>query len=464
MITMTLQQAAQETAGVVSGNELSKQLQFNAIATDTRKPMPKSLFIALKGENFNGHEYIDKAVEQGAIACMLDEDKQSSIPVLKVENTVFAMGQLALSVRKKLHLPCIGITGSSGKTTVKDMVASILSVQSQVLSTRGNFNNAIGVPLTLFRLSSEDQYAVIEMGASKVGDINEIAQLVLPEVAVITNISAAHLQGLGSLDGIAKVKGEILEHLQKGGIAVLEQDSPWLEKWTEKLTETQKVQTFALENTNADFYSSELKLNENGQANFKAHTPVGDIKIQLPLPGKHNICNALAAMAAAVAVGASLSDCQIGLANVSSGTGRLQLVSGFAGSRLIDDSYNANPASLSAAMQFLKSLPGNKIVVLGDMAELGDLAVQAHIEAGQMAKKLGFEGIYATGSLTRHTVNAFGDGAHHFPTKDELATALKVKISEEKSDQWNLLIKGSRSSAMEQVVKILQQTGIKSCS
>ncbi|RLA02051.1 MAG: UDP-N-acetylmuramoylalanyl-D-glutamyl-2, 6-diaminopimelate--D-alanyl-D-alanine ligase, partial [Gammaproteobacteria bacterium] len=217
MIPMTIQQVAEVTGGVICEGYLEQPITFTEVATDTRKSMKNSLFIALKGDNFNGNQFVDTAQSQGAVACLLDEDVQSTLPIIKVDNTVKAMGQIASWVRKQLPLPTIGITGSSGKTTVKEMLASILECKGQVLATAGNFNNSIGVPLTLFRLTAEDQYAVVEMGASKVADIDEIAQLVEPNIAVITNISVAHLQGLGTIEGIAKVKGELLDHLQENG-------------------------------------------------------------------------------------------------------------------------------------------------------------------------------------------------------------------------------------------------------
>ncbi|MCP3674345.1 MAG: UDP-N-acetylmuramoyl-tripeptide--D-alanyl-D-alanine ligase [Gammaproteobacteria bacterium] len=452
MTPMTLQEAAINTSGTILGNAVNQQITFNDVATDSRVSMSNKLFIALKGENFNGHDFLDKAVSQGAVACMLDEDRETTLPVLKVDNTIRAMGKLAKSVREKILLSCIGITGSCGKTTVKEMIASILTVKGKVLATKGNFNNAIGVPLTLFRLSEDDQFAVIEMGASKSGDIDEIAQLVMSDVAVITNIGAAHLQGLGTIAGVAKVKGELLDHLDSKGTAVIEYGSPWIEQWNQQLSDSQKVSTFSGSNIKADFTAKEIQLDIE-KLSFLASTPAGDINIQLAIPGKHNIENALAAMAASMAVGASLESCQKGLAEMSPVNGRLQVLAGINGSKMINDSYNSNPISLKAAIEMLSEYEGKKVLVLGDMAELGEGADTAHFDAGQQAKEIGLDAIYATGKLSLSSVKGFGKGAEHFESKELLSKALKEKINE----NWTLLIKGSRSAAMEEVVVSIQE-------
>jgi len=462
MIAMTLEQVAINTTGALPA--IHNGIQISAITTDTRQSMTNSLFIALRGDNFDGHEFLSKAAAQGAVACMVDEDRDTELPMIKVDNTTLAMGQLARSLRKQLGLPVIGITGSCGKTTVKEMVASILSCRGNVLATEGNFNNAIGVPLTLFRLTAEDQFAVIEMGASQNGDIDELAQIALPDVALITNVSAAHLQGLGSIEGVAKVKGEILNYLQNNGTAILEHKSPWLNQWREQLTSSQTLQTFSNEDQSATFHARSIALNAQGQVSFLANTPNGEIDISLPLSGMHHVSNALASMAAAIAVGASLENCQKGLATLSAVKGRLEFVAGLAGSRLINDSYNANPASLKVALELLVELSGKRMLVLGDMAELGDEAEEAHVEAGILAKEMCIDGLYATGKLTPLTVKSYGEGAEHFETRELLSAALKAKIINSSIDEnndnnesnWNLLIKGSRSAGMEKLVTDLQ--------
>ena len=465
MIPMTLAQAATYTKGLVLGDPENNSIKFSAVATDTRCSMKQSLFIALKGDNFNGHEFIELAKSQGAVACMLDEDKESSLPVLKVDNTLSAMGQLAKSLKNQLLIPSIGITGSTGKTTVKEMVASILKNKGQVLATDGNFNNAIGVPLTLFRLTNDDQYAVIEMGASHPGDIDEIAQLATPDVVMITNVSAAHIQGLGSLQGVAKVKGEILDHLTENGTAVLEYDSQWLSDWKLQLSDSQRLQTFSMNNSKADYHATNIKQSDLGEASFTAVTPIGQINIMLSVPGLHNVDNALAAMAAAIAVGASLNDCKKGLLTMKAVKGRLQISGGIAGSRIIDDSYNANPASVKVAINLLKDMPGKRMLVLGDMAELGNEAELEHQQVGVLAKELGLDGLYATGKYSRSTVIAFGEGAEHFASKNDLAKALISKIKQQGTDdesgKWTLLIKGSRSAGMDVLVSELQEKGKK---
>ena len=465
MIPMTLTQAASYSSGSVSGDDSNKSIQFSAVATDTRCSMDDCLFIALKGDNFNGHEFIDIAKSQGAVACMLDEDKESSLPVLKVANTLHAMGQLAKSVKDQLLIPCIGITGSSGKTTVKEMVASILANKGKVLATSGNFNNAIGVPLTLFRLTKDDQYAVIEMGASQPGDIDQIAQLATPDVVMITNVSAAHIQGLGDLQGVAKVKGEILDHLNEMGTAVLEHDSKWLEAWKLQLSASQQLQTFSITNCDANYHATNIEQSELGEPSFRAITPKGQINISLSVSGLHNVSNALAAMAASIAVGATLDECKQGLKSVMPVQGRLQISDGIAGCRIIDDSYNANPASVKAAINLLKDISGKRLLVLGDMAELGDNVIQEHQQVGALAKELGIDNLYATGEYSRFAVSAFGEGGEHYASKMDLAKALILKVTEQnsgvESGKWTLLIKGSRSAGMDVLVRELQKKGKK---
>jgi len=470
----------QKRAKLTNFEFAEKKLVFSNVVTDTRESMAGSLFIALKGDKFNAHDFLSTAKQQGAVACLVDETKETTLPVLKVLNTQFAMAQLAQSIRQQLSIPFIGVTGSCGKTTVKEMIASILACKGRVLATKGNFNNAVGVPLTLFRLTEEHQFAVVEMGASKLGDIDEIAQLVMPDVALITSISAAHLQGLGSLDGVAKVKGELLDHLTEKGTAVLEHDSPWLHQWCEQLSTSQGLMTFSIENKEANYHASSISLDKQGRANFRASTPLGNVEIDLPLAGRLNVSNALAAMAAAITVGATLEACQKGLSDIQPVKGRLQLLKGLAGSLIIDDSYNANPASLKVALELLKTLPGKTMLVLGDMAELGDQAEAAHRDAGKLAKVMDIDGFFATGKLSQVAVDSFGVGAKHFATRELLSEAIKTKITTEQSSSvnlsvkdrenqpiWNLLIKGSRSAGMEKLVTDLQiqqqKTGIQSC-
>ncbi len=465
MIPMTLQQVTAFSEGTLmsSGEEDAihgKQL-IQAVATDTRKQMQDSLFVAISGENFDGHDYVNAAVKQGAVACMLEKSAETILPVIKVDNTIKAMGRLAKAVHQEIAPATIAITGSCGKTTIKEMTTSILTLSGTVLSTRGNFNNAIGVPLTLFRLTKDDQFAVIELGASKPGDIDEIAQLVEPDVAMISNISAAHLQGLGSIEGVATVKGEILDYLQEDGVAVLEHNSPWLNQWQQKLTGNQQLKTFSFSNKEADYYASDIYTSENKVADqlagrgtsFLANTVIGAIEIQLSTPGEHNVKNALAAMAAAISLGATLEQCKKGLADYLQVSGRLNLLQGINGSNIIDDSYNSNPASLEAAMDVLKTFGGYRVLVLGDMAELGEQAISAHKQAGQQAKKYGFDALYCSGDLSKHIAKSYGEGANYFASKEQLTSALLEKID----SSWTVLIKGSRSAAMENVVKKLQQ-------
>jgi len=475
MIPMTIQQAAENCNAHLNSGFTDTDSLIKTVSTDSRLAMSDGLFIALKGEHFDGHHYIDAAAEKGAIACLIEDEididiesglGQLKITQLKVNDTTQAMGELASSVREQLSIPCVGITGSTGKTTVKEMVAAILNEKGTVLATEGNFNNAIGVPLTLFRLTEDDQYAVIEMGASKVGDIDEIAQWVKPNVAVITNVSEAHLQGLGDLKGVAKVKGELLNHLDEKGVAVLNYDCDFLTQWSSKLSEYQSYVTvsqatkIADKNPQSDYSSSHLNFSEKGGTTFIAHTPQGDVNIRCPLTGMHNVTNALTAMAASIAMGASLDNCLKGLSKVKAVNGRTELLSGIFGSRIINDSYNANPASLNAAIESLLSFDGHHLLILGDMAELGEQAELAHRRAGEKAKQLGIECLFAIGTLSLNTVEGFGVGAEYFKTRQELIQAIEEKLKKSEEGIWNLLIKGSRSAAMEELLEPLVVTKV----
>ena len=453
MITMQISKAAEILQATYQG----KDICFFGCSTDTRTLKDKELFIALRGENFDGHDYIDKAKAAGASAVLVEGKQDASgssmepftVPSIVVKNTRHAMGELARNWRASFPVPLVAITGSNGKTTVKEMLAAILSCKASVLATQGNFNNDIGVPLTLFGLGDEHQYAVIEMGANHPGEIEWLSEIAQPTVAVITQCAPAHLEGFGNIEGVAQAKSEIFAGLLEDGVAVINGDDDFADLWLEESKHANQL-TFGLGSHN-EVTSKSIRL-ENGKSSFHLITPVGNIELMLNVPGKHNITNALAATACAISLGIVLSAIKQGLESVRAGKGRLQIKTGLKQSRIIDDTYNANPASLEAALKVLDKFPGRHWLVLGDMRELGNDAEALHAYAGEISKASGVERLYALGELTKCSVQSFGEGAHHVSSHEQLASLLKT----ETDSDVTILIKGSRAMGMEYLVNALE--------
>ncbi len=423
------------------------ETEFDAVSIDTRTLNRGELFVAISGENFDGHDYVLTAQEKGAVAALVElASPQVNIPQLVVANTRLALGQLGALNRHAFKGKVVGVTGSSGKTTTKEFVANILSHQGKVYATQGNLNNDLGVPLTLLNINSDHDFAVIEMGASAIGEINYSVNLVKPDVGILTNASNAHVGKFGGLPNIIQAKGEIIDGLSEQGVAVLNLDDPSFNLWKEQAG-TRPVLSFSQENSQADFYSLAFERNRNGCQSFTLHSPVGETNIKLNLLGKHNISNALGAAAACYALGCGLESIANGLSALLSVKGRTNTFLALGGARVIDDSYNASPASVKAAINVLSEFSGSKILVLGDMGELGDWAEEVHAEIGQYARgKIDF--LYAIGPLTKFTVEAFGKKAYHFEKKEELAKALA-----DHDDVNNvILLKGSRSMSMETLI------------
>lgn len=440
---MTLMEAARALDVELVGADHS----FTGVSTDSRTINKGELFVALVGPSFDGHEYIKAARERGAVAVMVSKRVDGTIPQLIVEDTRIGLGQLASFWRSKFDIPVIGITGSNGKTTVKEMVSQILSGCGEVMATQGNFNNDIGVPLTLFRLRKEHDYAVIEMGANHAGEIAYLASLAKPRVGLVNNAGGAHLEGFGSLEGVANAKGEMYQALKAGDVAVINGDDRFVSKW-EQMAAQSEIVHFAINNS-AEYSAEILQGNE-----FKLITPQGEIEIRLPLLGRHNVMNAVAASAMAMSVGISLQDIKRGLEGMKPVPGRLESKQGLKGGLVIDDTYNANPSSLSAGLTVLSTAGGaKKYLLLGDMGELGDDAAEMHAQAGKEAKQIGIDHLYATGELARRAVDAFGDGAFYFDKQNELIEAVKPLMDE----QSVVLVKGSRKMKMEQVVASLTE-------
>ncbi|HFC52999.1 MAG TPA: UDP-N-acetylmuramoyl-tripeptide--D-alanyl-D-alanine ligase [Gammaproteobacteria bacterium] len=424
---------------------------FSGVSTDSRTLRPGDLFVALRGPNFDGHAFAAQAQARGAVALMVDRPLETALPTMEVEDTRIGLGRLAAAWRGRFALPLVAVTGSNGKTTVKEMLAAILGRQGPVLATRGNLNNDIGVPLTLLRLRPVHRAAVVEMGASRAGEIAWLTGLARPSVALITNAAAAHLEGFGSLEGVARAKGEIYGGLEEGGVAVVNADDPFCELWL-GLNRERRVITFGLERE-ADV-SARWEARADG-SKLALTTPCGAVELWLPLPGRHNVLNALAATAAAVALGVEPEAIGSGLQEVAPAPGRLERKRGIRGACIIDDSYNANPASLGAALKVLAAVPGERLLVMGDMGELGNEARQLHRQIGRAARREGIQRLYATGELSRAAVREFGSGGRHFDSREQLIDALR----EELGPQLTLLVKGSRSAGMEQVVEALLGSG-----
>lgn len=441
---MSLTTVADVTEGRLTGADAA----FSRVSTDTRQLQAGDLFVALCGENFDGHAFLGQAEDAGAVAAVVSEPVQTELATVCVRDTRLALGQIAAVNRSRFSGPVVAITGSCGKTTCKEMVAAILSCRGNVLATQGNFNNEIGVPLTLLSIGNEHDFAVIEMGAAKAGDIAYLSDFVAPDVAMVTNVSAAHLKGFGSIDTIAVTKGEIYGGLPADGVAVINHDDGFAALWREAVR-PRRITTFSLNDSSADFHATNVNRDVDG-VRFAMVTPGGDTDISIALPGDHNVSNALAAAAMAMTAGASISDVREGLANVEAVTGRMRRQAGVSGATVIDDTYNANPASVKAAIDVLAQAAGKKVLVLGDMAELGENAEQYHRDVGEYA--IGkIDSFFSAGELSALAAQAFGEAATSFTDKAAMTAKLRSIITQD----YTVLIKGSRSSHMEEVVAAL---------
>lgn len=448
MISVTLSQLS----GILHGELHGADATIEAVTTDTRKLTSGCLFVALKGERFDAHDFADKAKEGGAGALLVSRKLDIDLPQLVVKDTRLAFGELAAWVRLQVPARVVALTGSSGKTSVKEMTAAILSECGNTLYTAGNLNNDIGVPMTLLRLTNEHQYAVIELGANHQGEIAWTVSLTRPEAALVNNLAAAHLEGFGSLAGVAKAKGEIYTGLPANGIAIMNADNnDWL-NW-QNIIGDRKVWRFSPNAANSDFTATNIHVTSHG-TEFTLQTPTGGIDVTLPLPGRHNIANALAATALAMAVGAPHDAVKKGLANLKAVPGRLFPVQLGENQLLLDDSYNANVGSMTAAAHVLAEMPGYRVMVVGDMAELGDESEACHIQVGETAKAVGIDHVLSVGKLSKAISDASGVG-EHFDDKAAMIARLEALIAEKQI--ITILVKGSRSAAMEEVARALQE-------
>ncbi|OXS15796.1 UDP-N-acetylmuramoyl-tripeptide--D-alanyl-D-alanine ligase [Zobellella denitrificans] len=442
MIPLSLEQLAQASGGELRGADGT----ILAVTTDSRQPMVAGcLFVALAGERFDGHDFAAQAVAQGAAALLVERWLALDLPQIKVADTRLALGVLGGLVRDQSQARFLAITGSCGKTTVKEMAAAILRQKGKVLATRGNLNNEIGVPLTLCELTPDTEYAVVELGANHIGEIAWTSSLTRPHVALINNVEASHLEGFGSLEGIARAKGEIYDGLEPGGVAIANGDSPFCALWKEK-------HPLVYFGEHREYEARQIGLDKAGCAHFRLLTPKGEVAVQLPVPRKHNVANALAAAAATEALGATLEEIAAGLAAFGSAKGRLQVWTR-GGLTLLDDTYNASVASVLAGLDTLASLPGHRIFVFGDMAELGDYSREMHTRVGEHARKLGIDLVLTVGRDSKDTATA----AHgrHFENKQQLWPELAAALAQH--NKVVVLVKGARSARMEEVVRAIQE-------
>lgn len=445
---MLLSQAAQALHARMEGTDA----RFMAVSTDTRTIKQGDLFIALKGENFDGARFIAQAVQAGAVAAVVNADsviENAPCPIVRVADTRLALGQLAAYWRDQFDIPLVAITGSNGKTTVKEMLAAILRSATgdteSVLATQGNYNNDIGMPLTLLKLRATHRYAVIEMGMNHPLEIDYLTRIARPDVALVNNAAGAHLQGLGSVEGVARAKGEIFAGLSETGTAVINADDAYAALWRTQAG-TLRVVDFALDHAAA----VKGEWTEQGYGGLlQARTPAGKLRVELQVPGEHNALNALAATAIALSLNVSPETVEAALHGFGGVAGRLQRKQALQGATLIDDTYNANPASMHAALEVLAHAGGTRIFVLGDMGELGADAAQFHREIGITARELGIEKLLALGTLSAEAVREFGTDARHFNDID----ALNAELKEELNGHTTVLVKGSRFMKMERVVQ-----------
>lgn len=467
MMNWTLAQIAAATQGRILGEgelaERAAQLAVEGLTTDTRAVTAGQLFVALTGERFDAHDFLADALAGGARALLVSDATRlpPGIPAVLVQDTRLALGQLAAAWRAQFALPLIAVTGSNGKTTTKEMIASVLEAAfpGAVLATRGNFNNDIGLPLTLLSLHAGHKAAVVEMGMNRPGEIAYLTQLARPTVALVNNAQRAHLQGMGDLSEIAREKGSIFSGLAADGVAVFNADDAQAGIWQAQAENAgQKVLRFAL----AQAAEISGTLTQRGlDFVLDIQTPAARAQIALVVPGRHNAGNALAAAAACLAAGIALEPIVVGLQAFRGVKGRLQRRAGQSGAQILDDTYNANPDSVRAGIDVLASTVGKKMLVLGDMGEIGEGSHQCHDEIGGYAKSQGVDRLYALGDASAQAVRNFGEGGRHFCSIEKLIAAVKKDLDADST----VLVKGSRFMRMERVADALAaEEGVPSCS
>jgi UDP-N-acetylmuramoyl-tripeptide--D-alanyl-D-alanine ligase len=446
-----------DAAKLAGGELVGEDRPYGAVSTDSRTLSPGALFVALRGPNFDGSAFVAAAAARGAIGALVERTASSALSQVVVPDALRALQALAKAWRAQFTLPVVAVAGSNGKTTAKEMTAAILARMGLCMATHGNLNNHIGVPVTLMRLEASHRTAVIEMGANRIGDVAELMSVAQPTVGLITNAGAEHLEGFGNLDGVAKGEGETVSCLNPDSVAVINADDAYAAYWR-GIASAKRIITFGV-HAAADFSARNvIQAIERGEfaTRFTLVCPLGERAIMLKAGGAHNIGNALAAAAAASAAGASLEEIALGLADFRAVSGRLQLKPGTRDSWLIDDSYNANPSSVRAGLEVLRSLPGVTWMVLGDMAELGESSQDSHAHIGSYARDCGIKRLFAVGALSSRAVETFGSGGEWFPDVESLIRRLQTELS----PGVTVLIKGSRVNRLERVVQALTGGGV----
>jgi UDP-N-acetylmuramoyl-tripeptide--D-alanyl-D-alanine ligase len=446
-------------ARVLGVQLVGEDLSYGVVSSDSRTLEPGSLFVALRGPNFDGADFVAAAAARGAVAALVERRVAAPLTQIVVPDALRALQQLASAWRAQFACPIVGVAGSNGKTTAKTMTGAILSRMGPCMATQGNLNNHIGVPLTLMRLTSLHRSAVVEMGANRIGDVAELVKIARPTIGLITNAGAEHLEGFGDLDGVAQGEGEMVAGLPPEATAIINADDPYAGYW-QGLAGARRIVTFGAaagipaDRRPADFAAKDaVQSIERGefQTRFTLQCPLGEHPILLKAGGAHNIANALAAAAAAAAAGASLEDIASGLADFRAVSGRLQLKAGPRGSWIIDDSYNANPSSVRAGLEVLRSLSGPTWLVLADMAELGEQTADMHAHVGSYARDCGVKRLFAMGTQSSRAVETFGPGGEWFADPHALIRRLQAELS----PGVTLLVKGSRVNRLERVVQAL---------
>jgi UDP-N-acetylmuramoyl-tripeptide--D-alanyl-D-alanine ligase len=439
----------QTLAQVTGGTQHGPNVGFGVVTTDSRTLEPNSLYVALRGERFDGHQFVPDAQAKGAAGALVARAASIDLPQVVVPDVLAGLTTFASAWRDGFAGVVVGVTGSNGKTTVKEMTGAILARAGSCLVTRGNLNNHIGVPLTLCRLDATHRYAVIEMGANHQGEIAHLASVAKPDVGLVVNAGPAHLEGFGGIDGVAKGKGEMFASLGPHQTAVINADDRFAAYWHGVARAAGRVLTFGIRER-ADFTAVNVHASssDSGPAlGFELVCPLGRRQVPLARAGEHNVINALAAAAAAHAAGADLDAIVDGLAGMRAVAGRLEFKALAAGGRLIDDSYNANPASVRAGLRALEALPGEHWLVLGEMRELGEESPRLHAEIGEFARNCGVKRLLAVGDEARHAVETFGAGATWFAVVEDLIESLRGEVR----SGVTVLVKGSRSNRLERV-------------
>ncbi len=447
-------------------SQLSGDACFHTVSTDSRSLNAGDLFVGLAGEHFEGDTFVTQAVERGAVAAIVAHCTTRDVPTLVTDDTSKALGIIANENRRLFTGPVIGISGSTGKTSCKALLACILAELGNVLATQGNFNNAIGVPKTLLRLTAKHDFAVVEMGASERGDIADLCAIAQPDIALVTCAMPVHIESFGDIETIAQTKGELFAALPAHGIAVINADDPFFTLWCEQAAD-RRIISFSAQGEEADIQAGDYCLLTDNRPDkgmrFTLRTHDDELEIRLSLLGRHHMSNAIAASAAALALGVSLPTIQRALAAVETVPRRLQCVPAKGDFILIDDSYSANPMAVKAAIDVLTDFHSKTCLILGSMGELGEQAEALHADVATYAKQQGVKQLWVTGEWGEVMTAAFGAGSKAFPSKDALIVHFtEEKGTEEKGTEEHtidadvVLVKGSRYMKMEQVVTALQ--------